>query len=149
MVPRIIWDHVVFGPKIDQEPGFLAKTPGKAFKIAQNWFLGTQKHPKNTQKRSKTLKNTQKHARDSSSHIKGTQGSLQNSKFCKKHKNPSVENGLDKIAVRRQIPSFNLICCSNMPATTLVTPKGAKGSPQNSKFYKKTRKFLCKGPKMP
>ena len=56
MVPRMIWDHVVFGPKIDQKPGVLAKTLGGAFQIAQHWVLGTQ----NTQKHSKTLKNTQK-----------------------------------------------------------------------------------------
>ena len=58
MVPRMIWDHVVFGPKIDQEPGFLAKTLGEAFKIKIG-FWG----PKNTQKHSKTLKNTQKHSK--------------------------------------------------------------------------------------
>ena len=61
MVPRMIWDHVIFGPKIDQKPGFLAKTLGGAFKIAQNWGFLAQKHSKtlkNTQKHSKTLKNT-------------------------------------------------------------------------------------------
>ena len=56
MIPRMIWDHVVFGPKIDQNPGFLAKTLEGPFKIAQNWVFWAQKH-------SKTLKNTQKHSK--------------------------------------------------------------------------------------
>ena len=44
MVPRMIWDHVVFGPKNDQKPGFLDSKHSKTLK--------------NTQKHSKTLKNT-------------------------------------------------------------------------------------------
>merc|ERR1712179_287162 len=54
MVPRMIWDHVVFEPKNDQDRDFWPKPFGRPFQIAQNWVLGTQKH-------SKTLKNTQKH----------------------------------------------------------------------------------------
>ena len=93
MVPRMIWDHVILGQK--------------STKNRQNsstlGFLGS-KALKNTQKHSKTLKNTQKHSKTLKNTPnmpvatpKGTQGSLQNSKFRKKHKNPSVkgQNVLD------------------------------------------------------
>ena len=70
-------------------------------KYSQNcfsWPKNTQKHSKtlqNTPKHSKTLQNTPKHSRyarkSSSLTPKGTQGSLQNSKFCQKPKNPSVK----------------------------------------------------------
>jgi len=96
----MIWDHVVFGPKNDQKPGFLAKTLGGVLPNSSKLgFLGS-KTLKNTQKHSKTLKNNQKHsqyARNSSSNTQGTQGPLQNVKFRKKHKNPSVkgQNVLD------------------------------------------------------
>ena len=91
---RMIWDHVVFEPKNNQKPGFLAKTLRKALPNSSKLGFGDSKTLKNTQKHSKTLKNT-----------------------------------------------------PNMPETTLVTPKGTQGSLQNSKFRKKTQKFLCKGPK--
>ena len=97
MVPRMIWDHVIFGPKIDQKPGFLAKTFGGPLQNSSNlFFFWAQKHSKtlkNTQKHSKTLKNTP--------NMPGTalvtQGPLQIFKFRKKHKNPSVkgQNVLD------------------------------------------------------
>ena len=83
MVPRMIWDHVVFGPKKTKTRVFWPKPFGRPFQIAQNWVLGTQKH-------SKTLKNTQNMPETTLVTPKGTQGSLQNSKFRKKHKNPFV-----------------------------------------------------------
>ena len=77
MVPRMIWDHVVFEPKNDQKPGFLAKTLRKALPNSSKLGFGDSKTLKNTQKHSKTLKNTQKHsqyARNNSSHIQGGTG---------------------------------------------------------------------------
>ena len=65
IVPRMIWDHVVLGPKIDQKSGFLAKTPfGAPFKIAQTRCFGlknTPKHLKNTLKHTQTYSNILKH----------------------------------------------------------------------------------------
>merc|ERR1712179_324368 len=88
MVPRMIWDHVVFGPKNDQNPGFLAKTLRKTLPNSSNLGFGDSKTLKNTQKHSKTLKNTPNMPETTLVTPKGTQGSLQNSKFRKNTKIP-------------------------------------------------------------
>jgi len=76
MVPRMIWDHVVFGPKIDQNPGFL----GVLQNSSKLGFLGS-KTLKNTQKHSKTLKNTQKRSQDARNSSSNTQGTRTTAKF--------------------------------------------------------------------
>ena len=92
--PRCFW------AKNRPKTGIFGQNPGGVLQNSSKLgFLGS-KTLKNTQKHSKTLKNTQKHsqyARNSSSNIQGTQGPLQNVKFRKKHKNPSVkgQNVLD------------------------------------------------------
>ena len=94
MVPRMIWDHVVFGPKIDQKPGVLAKTLGGGLQNSSNCFFWAQKHSKtlkNTQKHSKILKNTPNMPETTLVTPKGIQGSLQNSKFRQKHENPYIK----------------------------------------------------------
>ena len=80
MVPRMIWDHVVFGPKMDQKPGFLAKTLGGP--LSSKLFFLAQQHSKTL----KNIKNIQKHsqyARNSSSNTQGTQGPRKISNFVK------------------------------------------------------------------
>ena len=94
IVPRMIWDHVALGPKIDQKSGFLAKTPfGAPFKIAQNRCFGLKNTPKHLKNTLKTLKHTQNILKHTPTMpgttlvtAKQTQGSPQNSKFRKTQK---------------------------------------------------------------
>ena len=62
MVPRMIWDHVVLGPKIDQKSGFFGQNP--LWKNSSNSVFWAQKHsqtPKTHLKNTQTYSNILKH----------------------------------------------------------------------------------------
>jgi len=86
----MIWDHVVFGPKIDQKPGFWP-TPWEVLQNSSKLsFLGS-KTLKNTQKHSKTFKNTPNMPGIALVTPRGHKDHCKISNFSKNHKNPSVK----------------------------------------------------------